>query len=231
MRIALIEDDRDQSELMKYWFQEEGHSCIVYDRGEPFLRAVARESFDLVILDWLLPDIDGLQILRTVRDRLDWAIPVLFVTRRDSEHDVVAALQAGADDYMTKPIRKGETLARAQALVRRAYGQAEHEDTLQFGSYRVDMGGREICRDGQVLDLTQKEYELAVFLFKNAGRIVSRGHMLESVWGSRPDLNTRTVDTHISRVRNKLGLWPENGWQLRAIYQHGYRLEKLGDGD
>lgn len=231
MRIALVEDDRDQSELMAHWFQEDGHSCIVYERGEPFIRAVTRESFDLVILDWLLPDVDGLQVLRTVRDRLDWPIPVLFVTRRDSEQDVVAALEAGADDYMTKPIRMGETLARVHALVRRAHAKADTEEALSFGAYRVDTTSRAIVRDGEPLDLTQKEYELAVFLFKNTGRIVSRGHMLESVWGSRPDLNTRTVDTHISRVRNKLGLWPDNGWQLRAIYQHGYRLERLAGND
>ncbi len=230
MRIALVEDDRDQSDLMTHWFQEAGHSCVVYERGEPFVRAVTRESYDLVVLDWLLPDLDGLHILRTVRERLDWPIPVLFVTRRDSEQDVVAALQAGADDYMTKPVRKGETLARVHALIRRAQAQLSDEP-LSFGSFVVDANTREILREGEAIDLTQKEYELAVFLFKNTGRIVSRGHMLETVWGSRPDLNTRTVDTHISRVRNKLGLWPDNGWQLRAIYQHGYRLERLPGGE
>ena len=112
-------------------------------------------------------------------------------------------------------------------MSRRAIAQDEGQKILEFGVYTVDLTTRAVLLNGQPIELTQKEFDLTVFLFRGAGRVLSRGHILESVWGRSPDLNTRTVDTHVSRIRNKLDLRPEHGWQLKAVYQHGYRLEPV----
>jgi DNA-binding response OmpR family regulator len=154
-------------------------------------------------------------------------VPVLFTTARDAEADIVAALKAGADDYLVKPLRKQELLARVEALGRRARPKPRAAEHLRVGEFEVDVDRRIVTRGGAEMDLTQKDFDLAVFLVRNVGNLVSRGHILESVWGRTSDLNTRTVDTHVSRLRSKLGLVPENGWKLTAVYQHGYRLEQI----
>jgi DNA-binding response OmpR family regulator len=139
----------------------------------------------------------------------------------------VKILRAGADDYLVKPLRKDELLARVEALGRRAKPQPRLADVLKVGDFEIDLGRRRVQRAGRAIELTQKDFDLAVFLFRNVGHLVSRGHILESVWGRSADLNTRTVDTHVSRLRSKLGLVPEQGWRLTAVYQHGYRLETV----
>jgi DNA-binding response OmpR family regulator len=154
-------------------------------------------------------------------------VPVLFTTARDAEADIVQALKAGADDYLVKPLRKQELLARVEALGRRARPKPRTAEHLKLAEFDVDVDRRVVNRHGVEVDLTQKDFDLAVFLFRNVGNLVSRGHILESVWGRTSDLNTRTVDTHVSRLRSKLGLVPENGWKLTAVYQHGYRLEQV----
>ena len=146
---------------------------------------------------------------------------------RDDETDIVTALEAGADDYMIKPVKQMEMLARINALGRRSLAQDDQKQILEVPPFTLDPVARTVERNGDNIEMTYKEFDLAMFLFRNIGRIMSRGHILENVWGRNPDINTRTVDTHISRLRNKLGLNKENGWKLSAIYQHGYRLEKL----
>jgi DNA-binding response OmpR family regulator len=227
MRVALLEDDSDQAQLMALWLEAAGHDCQTFGLARDFMRALARESFDILIIDWMLPDINGDEVVSWVRQNLDWPVPVLFVTQRDSEQDVVRALELGADDYMAKPAKRFELVARVNALGRRAQHARIDEGTLQFGSYEMDLSTHTLRRGGEEVELTNKEFDLALFLFRNNGRVLSRGHILESVWGSTSELNTRTVDTHISRLRRKLDLSEINGWRLRAVYQHGYRLEPV----
>ncbi len=229
LRIALLEDDKDQAELVSLWLEAAGHQCAHYPLSKPFVRSLARESFDLLILDWMLPDMSGLDVLKWVRENRAWPVPVLFVTQRDSERDIVAALEAGADDYMTKPIARLELLARVKALGRRATDGFRQDEAMELSPYRIDIKNHRISVHGEDVRLTQKEYELAVFLFRNVGKVVSRSHLLESVWGTSPDINTRTVDTHMSRIRTKLNITPDNGWRLSSIYQHGYRLERAAE--
>ncbi len=227
LRIGLLEDDPEQAEITALWLEEKGHHCIHFSAGRDLTRALRSESFDLLLLDWLVPDMSGLEVLHWVRTHYEWQIPVIFISRLGSEEDVVQALNAGADDYMEKPVRRRELLARIHALVRRLHSAQEDAETLEFLPYVIDVNTRTIRLHDEPVTLTQKEYELAVFLFRNAGRALSRGHILDSVWGTRPDLNTRTVDTHVSRLRKKLRLGPDNGWVLSSIYQHGYRLEPV----
>lgn len=226
MRIALIEDDPLQAQHISLWLTTTGHHVHHYIYGESFIRALNLESFDLIIMDWGLPDISGIELVKSVRAK-DTLVPVLFVTSRDSEQDIIAALSAGADDYLVKPPRQGETLARIAALQRRSQAGASDSNLLEFGPYSFDCERSTVTHDGEVIQLTHKEFELARFLFQNRNRLLSRGHLLESVWGVNADITTRTVDVHASKVRRKLGLSTESGWRLVSIYQYGYRLEAL----
>lgn len=233
MRVALLEDEPHIAELVKMWIEAEGYQCQRFGDGRALINALKRETFDLLILDWMVPEIDGEDVLNWVRENITWNIPVVFMTQRDTEEDIVKILSLGADDYITKPIRHKEMMARVTALARRAHvlDSDTRRHSLDYDGYHIDLNANTVSLNGEPIKLTQKEYELVVFLFRNLGRIVSRNHMLESVWGHSEDINTRTADTHISRIRNKLGLVPENGWRISAIYHHGYRLEQLDTPD
>jgi two-component system response regulator RegX3 len=233
MRIALLEDEQEQADLVSTWLKAAGHSCHVFLRGKDLVREAQRESFDLFMLDWEVPGMSGAEVLVWIRANVAEPVPVLFVTARQREEDIVHALSSGADDYMVKPLGKLELLARVDALARRTrpgQRQGQGEDRLEYGRLSVDCCSRQVKLDGREVAMTQKDYELAVFLLRNIGRLLSRGHILEAVWGQSAELNTRTVDTHVSRIRGKLELTPENGWRLSAVYQHGYRLERLAAG-
>lgn len=226
MRIVVLEDDPDQLTLLTHWLEESGHDVHGYKAGRDVMRESSRESFDLFVLDWQLPDIAGPEVLKWVREHGSQTVPVLFVTGRDSEQDIVFALEAGADDYMIKPVRRQELLARVAALLRRAYPLAD-KTVLSFPPFEIDTGAGEIRRDGERIDLTPKEFDLAVTLFRNVGRLISRGHLQEMIWGKTGNLATRTVDTHISQVRKKLDLRQETGFRVVPVYNYGYRLEQV----
>lgn len=224
--IALLEDDPDQSILTQHWLEEAGHKCSVFSSGVAITRAIYNNSFDVLILDWLVPELNGLEVLDRVREHLDWRITVLFITQRDSESHIVKALQHGADDYMSKPVKRAEMLARLGAITRRSHAINDDDEVLEFPPYKLNLVSRTLQLADHVLDITHKEFELSLFFFRHHGRVLSRGYILESVWGKSAELNTRTVDTHISRLRRKLSLASDNGWRLSSIYQHGYRLEQ-----
>ena len=163
---------------------------------------------------------------------MDWRIPVIFVTQRDEEEDIAYALDHGADDYIVKPIKPLELKARIKALTRRVSGMEKERrsQSLKCGVYHFDMSLHQAFVSEEEVTLTQKEFELALFFFRNLGRLLSRAHLLESVWGHSAEINTRTLDTHISRLRKKLHFGEETGYQLRSIYHQGYRLEGPVEG-
>lgn len=227
MRIALLEDDIDQAELISAWLRQADHTIKHFETSRDFLRGVLRDSYELLILDWMVPKMDGLEVMDRVRQSLRNYTPILFITARDDEDGVVRALEAGADDYMAKPLKQREFLARILALGRRGGGYNQDEIT-DVDPYAIDLEKKSVKLDGEPIELTHREFDLAVFMFRHVGSVISRSHILESIWGMHgADLNTRTVDTHISRLRKKLKINESNGWRLSAIYQHGYRLERV----
>lgn len=226
MRIALLEDQQEQAQHIQAILSERGHDCDSFPTGQSFISAALHRSYDLMILDWQIPDMTGIDVLKSVRAQINWPIPVVFLTQRDSEADIVEALDAGADDFIAKPARAAELVARINALARRANPDNEKE-VLKYGPFEVNTQQRTITLHGEPLSLTDKDFDLTLFLFQNQGRLLTRDVLLERVWGMAKDINTRTVDTHMSRLRRRLGLNPENGFRIKTIYQRGYRLEAM----
>jgi len=224
VRVALLEDEPDHAALVTRALDSGGHSHVVYPNGARFQQAMVRETFDVLVLDWMMPDMTGLDVLDWLR-QLENHTPVLFLTSRDAEEDIVTALAHGADDYLVKPARPRELLARLQALQRRASGAAG-ASSLVVGPYAFDEGLSVARLHGEIIELTPRQYELALVLFRNAGRLLSRQYLLEAVWALNDSVKTRTLDIHISQLRNQLSL-PDNGWRIHSVYAHGYRLEPL----
>lgn len=225
MRVAFLDDEVEQTERISSLLQDAGHRVYAFSRGRALLNNLRSETYELIILDWEVPDTSGYEVLRAIRERMNLTTPVLFLTHRDSEADVVQALQAGADDFLIKPARERELLARVDVLSRRGRAGAAGE-SIQAGPFRIDPVRRCIERDGTLLELTRREYEVAELLFRNLGQVLSRGHIMETVWGRGDAASTRTVDMHVSRVRQVLGLSAAIGLKLTAIYGYGYRLER-----
>lgn len=231
MRIAILEDDPDQANLLAVWLEGDHHSLHIFPDAEQFRKEFLHESYDLLVLDWELPTSSGIEVLAWVREHADWYIPILFTTVRDQQEDIVRALEAGADDYIVKPISRPIILARVHALFRRSRQNVEIDQTVEYGDFVFDVQSGTVRHQGEPVVLTERELKLALMLFRNMDRIVSRGHILENIWGITTDVPTRTIDTHISRIRQKLHLTPEYGWKIRAIYQHGYRLESVASNE
>ena len=229
MRIAIVEDDPDQSAILQLWLSaNDDYDCYLFENGLEAVKAFQKDSYDLILLDWYMPEMNGVEVLAWVRQNLEWRVPVIFVTQRDDDEALVFALENGADDYISKPINPLALKARVHALLRRAHGDKFDESKpLQFGQFRFELQSKQLFMGKEQITLTQKEFELGLFLFRNAGRLMSRAYLLESVWGHSAELNTRTLDTHISRLRKKMQLGESVGWRLTSIYHHGYRLEAI----
>lgn len=226
-RIALLEDDESQRELIERFLRDAGYLCSSFSAGRALQRSLSKDSYDACLLDWEVPDLSGEELLIWMRAHLKEHVPVLFVTARASEDDIVRALDLGADDYMIKPVGERELVARLGALLRRARGRRVKSRFLDVHEFRFDHEMRVVTRHGLPVKVTSKDFDVALFLLTNMGRLLSRSHLYEVIWGRTANINTRTVDTHVSRVRVKLGLVQENGWQVTPIYQYGYRLQRI----
>lgn len=224
MRIAVLDDDRLLLEMMERVIQEMGNTCQLYETGQACLQDLRRETFDMLIVDWELPDTSGPEVIRWARQHLDASMPILFITHRSEERDIVEGLQCGADDFMTKPVRVAELKARMHALLRRAYPECT-DDVQTFGPYTFTRSSLSVTFGGKEVVLTYREFALALLLFQNAGRLMSRDHLREAVWGQNSEVLSRTLDTHVSRLRQVLQLRPGNRYSIAAVYGLGYRLD------
>ena len=227
MRVAALDDDEAQLDAVSQLVRGSGHRCLLFRSAKALIAALRRESFDLLILDWNLPEMSGPEIIEWVQLNLSDAPPMLLLTSRTAEADIVEGLRAGADDYVVKPFQASVLQARISALLRRAYSSRAPEKVEDFEGYRFDAAAETVVVRGQAVVLAPKEFGLALLLFRNLHRALSRTHLLEAIWGRNPDLPTRTLDIHISRLRAKLNLRPENGYRIVPVHSYGYRLESL----
>ncbi len=227
LRVVVMETDRSQAELVRHSLQRAGHLARHCDRADALLRALEQDRFDVLVLDWDCKENGGAEALRRVRASRQPRVPVLFASARDLEQDVVTALRQGADAFMVKPMHHRELVARVEALARRAKHHSRQPEALQLGPYHVDCQMRTLLRCGSVVELTRKDFDLSVLFLRNVGRLLSRRDICQGVWGSSANVTSRTLDTHVSRVRSKLALTRENGWCLAAVYRFGYRLKQV----
>lgn len=234
MRIAILDDEPVELELLSRalgsYALPDGTLpiCTQFSSSPELLRRLRRETFDLVILDWQVPEISGLQVLKWIMAHLVPPPPVIMLTSRTAEHDVVQALNAGAVEYVSKPFRQAELLARVNNVIRQYTQNHGGNETLwAFGNIRFNGQEGLVTVNDEPVILTLREFNLALLLFKNQGRPLSRSYLYEHLWSRDENLSSRTLDTHIYRIRNKLQLTSEFGWVLSTVYGYGYRLEAV----
>lgn len=227
MRIAVLDDDPIRTGIACQILSAAGHTCYLFANTRDMLQQLRRESYDMLILDWQAADANGPEVMRLAREKLSPELPILFMTSLSCADDILEGLAAGADDYMIKPIRRSELAVRVQTLLRRAYPNQNAAEPIRFGRYTFETRSGQLTLDSIPIALTQKEFNLALLLFRNLDRPLSRATILEAVWSRNIEIPSRTMDTHVSRVRSKLQLRPENGFRLAPVYSYGYRLEQV----
>lgn len=226
MKIVFLEDDRSFGTEVVEVLQRAGHEVDFYESGRACLKAMQANQYDLAILDWEVPDMSGKEVLESIKIKGVYP-PVVFLTGRDAEEDVIEVIEAGADDYIVKPPNHQILIARVNALLRRANTNAPELTVTDYGNLKVDFANRRFEIGGEAIKLTEKELDLALYFFSQVGILLSRAHLTKVVWGTTPDIDTRTLDVHVSHLRRKLQLLPEAGWRLVSVYHQGYRLERL----
>lgn len=241
-RLLIIEDSPETSELLSVVVEEEGFSPVVRNTGQAGIDAFEAEQPVAVLLDWVMPDRPGIDVCRQLRER-DPAVPIIFVSGRDDEASISRGLDAGADDFVVKPVRRIELVARLEAHLRKVHdltqgpvatatGAVERDgDDSRFGVVEVDSAARIVRVDGQEVALGPLEFKLLEYFGRNAGIAISREQVLNEVYGYDADISTERVDLLVRRLRTKLGEGPERGGQLVAVPGYGYRLERRRPAD
>ena len=227
MRLAMLGSDRTQLFTLFSSLLKAGHTAHRYKTAVEFLKAVNNMSFDVLVIGDVTRDISAIEVLCRVRQDLKLTVPVILITSQDSEGFIVKALNLGADECIVTPTNHREFLARVEAVSRRWRLAPSSVRVFTEGALLVNIDSRRVFREGKPVVLTTKDFDLAVLMLRNIGRLVSRSYILSSVWGWKNVIRSRTLDTHMSRVRTRLGLTEQNGWRLTAVYRRGYRLERL----
>jgi DNA-binding response OmpR family regulator len=223
-RVLVVEDDPDIAQLVAHYLEKAGFSAELLANGRDALAAIAARPPDVIVLDLMLPQVDGLEICRVVRgNAATAAIPIIMVTARSEESDRIVGLEIGADDYLGKPFSPNELVARVRALVRRAQRAAPTAvgRPVNYGSVEVDTERHTVTDNGAAVTLTAKEFMLLEYLLQHRGRVLSRDVLLTDVWGYRYTGGTRTVDVHVRRLREKIPLLSK---ALTTVKQFGYKL-------
>lgn len=226
-KVLIVEDEQDIVDLLQYHLEREGFRVVAASDGLGALRAMAEEKPDLVILDLMLPGLDGLEVCRRLRrDPSTVRLPILMLTAKGEEVDKIVGLELGADDYVTKPFSPREVVARVKALLRRST-EPEVKEIFRFGALEVDVGRHTVTVRGETVALTSKEFELLRALITAKGRVLSRDFLLEKVWGYERafEVESRTVDVHIRRLRQKL---KSEAKRILTVKNVGYRFEPEG---
>ena len=230
MRIAMLGDGRSEIFALQSCLLTAGYTAQRYETAAEFLRAVNNTSFDTLILG-CVSDLTGLEVLARVRQELKLTVPVIMVTPPKGEDYIVNALRGGADECITTPIGDREFLARLEAVTRRWAYAPRSVRSFRAGRLTVNIEARRIFLDERLVELTSKDYDLAVFLLRNVGHLVSRSRILHAVWGRKQVIRSRTLDTHMSRVRTRLKLIEPYGWRLSAVHKRGYRLDGVRNSE
>lgn len=225
MRIAIADDDKVAREHAEVTLSLAGYQCSTFSNGRDVIAQLKRETFDLLLLDWNMPGLTAIEVIEWTRQNLVDVPRIIVLTSRSGDHDIAHALDAGADDFITKP-SSGEVIrARVMATLRRTKSSQNDERLEQRGIYTFDRLDQSVTFHGETVRLTQKEFALALLFFDNLQRPLSRGYILQRLWNNTVDLSTRTLDMHASKIRSKLGLRPENGYRLQTVSGYGYRLD------
>ncbi len=235
-RILIIEDDPEIAELVALHLRDQGWTTAHFANGHAGLDAARAESFDLVVLDLMLPDMDGFEICRALRADSSY-LPILMLTSRSEEMDRVLGLELGADDYLTKPFSVRELVARVKAIFRRIESTAHQAEQtadvtpLHLGELEIDLQKRKITVAGKPVDLTVKEFDLLKLFCSHPGRAYSRENLLSLVWGYQFDGYDHTVNSHINRLRSKIESDPANPKFIKTVWGYGYRFAELEELD
>ena len=223
-RILLVEDEPALSEPLAFLLEREGYDVEVVADGREAVTSFDRSGADLVLLDLMLPGLPGTEVCREIRARS--SVPIIMLTAKDSEVDIVVGLELGADDYITKPYSTRELLARIRAVLRRRLDTLDDDDSvLEAGRVRMDVDRHTVEVDGATVPMPLKEFELLELLMRNSGRVLTRGQLIDRVWGPDYFGDTKTLDVHIKRIRAKIERTPSEPVQLVTVRGLGYRFE------
>jgi len=223
-RILLVEDEIALSDPLSFLLEREGYDVEIAADGLAAVAAFDRAGADLVLLDLMLPGLPGTEVCRELRSRS--SVPIIMLTAKDSEIDIVVGLELGADDYVTKPYSTRELLARIRAVLRRRTEAVDFDESvIEGGRVRMDVDRHTVEVDGAPVSMPLKEFELLELLMRNPGRVLTRGQLIDRVWGSDYFGDTKTLDVHIKRIRSKIEVQPSEPVQLVTVRGLGYRFE------
>ncbi|GGA35098.1 response regulator transcription factor [Dyella nitratireducens] len=232
MRIAILEDTVKQAHSVANWLHRAGYESVIRHDGDSFVSMLENEPADMLLLDWDVPGKCGIEVLKWARTTREHAeVPIIMLTQHDDESSIVQGLDSGADDYLVKPAREQELVARIRAQARKYYPEALRDKKIKVGRYTMDADARSVLVDGvdgqKLVNLPVREFDLAMYFFRKVGCVVTKEELCEEIWGENDRKYDATLATYVSKLRHALQLRAKNGMLISTVYNHGYRLEEL----